>query len=84
MIIVDNAVVGYPGRKTMLLYFLYQGATGVIIPPPLLGRFVVACYKSHSPTLKGQCHLFLVSLFIAKKHIYIDGNAKIMVQYYEQ
>ena len=30
--------------------------------------------------LKGQCHLFLVSLKIAKKRIYFNGIVKIMVQ----
>ena len=32
--------------------------------------------------LKGRCHLFVVSLRMATKHISIDGNGKIMVQVY--
>ena len=32
--------------------------------------------------LKGQCHLFLVSLKIAKKQIYFNGIVNIMVQFF--
>ena len=32
--------------------------------------------------LKGHCHLFLVSPRIAKTRICIDGDIKIMVQFY--
>lgn len=44
-------------------------------------QFTVPCLVGKG-SLKGQCHLFIASLWMDKKHIFIGVNFKIVIQFY--